>query len=97
MNPRQYFLIGIVRAYQWTLSPAKTFVFGPSGQCRFTPSCSEYALEAISTRGAARGGWLAVKRVCRCHPWGGCGDDPVPGKEFKMQNADCGTASARSR
>jgi putative membrane protein insertion efficiency factor len=72
------FFIFLVRLYRWTLSPAKTVLFGPLGQCRFTPSCSEYALEALQTHGPAAGSWLAVKRVCRCHPWGGCGHDPVP-------------------
>jgi putative membrane protein insertion efficiency factor len=72
------FFIFLVRLYRWTLSPAKTFLFGPLGQCRFTPSCSEYALEALQTHGPAAGSWLAVKRVCRCHPWGDCGHDPVP-------------------
>ena len=47
-------------------------------QCRFTPSCSAYAIEAVERYGAARGGWLAVKRLCRCHPFGGHGYDPVP-------------------
>jgi putative membrane protein insertion efficiency factor len=46
--------------------------------CRYTPSCSAYAIEALERYGAARGGWLALKRVCRCHPFGGHGYDPVP-------------------
>jgi putative membrane protein insertion efficiency factor len=62
----------LVRAYQVTLSP---FL---GGSCRFTPTCSAYAAEAIRTFGAARGLWLALKRVARCHPWGGFGHDPVP-------------------
>ena len=78
MNPVQHILIFAVRVYRWMLSPAKIFLFGPSGQCRFTPSCSEYALDAVRTRGALDGSWLAVKRICRCHPWGDCGHDPVP-------------------
>jgi hypothetical protein len=78
LNPVQLILILVVHFYRWTLSPAKTFLFGPLGQCRFTPSCSEYALEALQTHGPAAGSWLAVKRVCRCHPWGGSGHDPVP-------------------
>src|SRR3954470_13622194 len=78
MNPAQYTLICLVRLYRLTLSPAKTFLFGPLAQCRFTPSCSEYALEALRTHGAFAGSWLAVKRICRCHPWGECGHDPVP-------------------
>jgi uncharacterized protein len=74
-------LIFCVRLYQLTLSPAKTFIFGPTSGCRFEPSCSAYAVEALRTRGALAGGWLALKRVCRCHPWGACGHDPVPGEE----------------
>lgn len=62
----------LVRAYQVGLSPLL------GGQCRFTPSCSDYALEAIREFGAARGSWLALTRVARCHPWGGAGYDPVP-------------------
>jgi uncharacterized protein len=71
-------LILLVRLYRVTLSPAKTFLFGPAAECRFEPSCSQYALEALETHGAFAGGWLAAKRICRCHPWGGCGHDPVP-------------------
>jgi len=46
--------------------------------CRYVPSCSTYALEAVETHGALRGGWLAARRLSRCHPWGGHGFDPVP-------------------
>ena len=65
-------LIGPIRLYQWTLSP----LLGVN--CRYAPSCSEYAAEAIATHGAVRGLWLALRRVLRCHPWGGSGYDPVP-------------------
>src|SRR5581483_2998637 len=75
-----WMLILIVRLYRCTLSPAKTFVFGPRAECRFTPSCSAYAIGALKTHGPLGGSWLAVKRICRCHPWGGCGHDPVPPK-----------------
>ena len=58
--------------YQRCISPLTP----PS--CRFTPTCSEYAVEAIKKYGPLRGGWLALKRLARCHPWGGSGYDPVP-------------------
>jgi hypothetical protein len=61
-----------VRAYRLALSP----LVGRS--CRYAPTCSAYALEALATHGAARGAWLAARRVARCHPWGGSGFDPVP-------------------
>jgi uncharacterized protein len=77
-----------VRLYRWVLSPAKTFLFGPLGRCRFTPSCSEYALDALRQHGALAGSWLAVKRIGRCHPWGGCGHDPVPPAESKVQSLE---------
>lgn len=94
MNPIQHILIFAVRVYRWTLSPAKTFLFGPPGQCRFTPSCSKYALEAVRTHGALAGSWLAVKRVCRCHPWGDCGHDPVPGTTCEMRSVGCQAAES---
>lgn len=62
---------GLIRVYQIAASPF------PS-PCRFTPSCSSYALEAVGRYGAIRGGWLALRRIARCHPWGGSGADPVP-------------------
>lgn len=65
----------LLRAYQLTISP----LLGP--RCRFYPSCSNYALEALQVHGAAKGGWLAAKRVCRCHPFNDGGFDPVPPKE----------------
>lgn len=61
-----------VRAYRLLLSPWVGYA------CRFTPTCSAYALEAIDRHGACRGGWLALKRIARCHPWGESGHDPVP-------------------
>jgi putative membrane protein insertion efficiency factor len=65
-------LIGVIRVYQIGISP-----WMPA-TCRFTPTCSTYAIEAIGTHGAARGSWLTMKRVVRCHPWGSFGWDPVP-------------------
>ena len=89
-----FVLILLVRLYRWTLSPAKTFLCGPLAQCRFTPSCSAYGLEALQSHGAAAGSWLAIKRVCRCHPWGGCGHDPVPAK-LETRNSKLETVPAR--
>jgi putative membrane protein insertion efficiency factor len=85
MNPVQAILIFGVRAYQWTLSPALRFVFGPHSGCRYTPTCSDYALDAIRIHGALCGGWMAIKRIGRCHPWGRCGPDPVPARYLKSQ------------
>jgi len=62
----------LIRGYQLGLSP----LFGP--RCRFYPSCSHYAMEAIDTHGAIRGTWLAIKRIARCHPFNDGGFDPVP-------------------
>ncbi|MBQ9406000.1 MAG: membrane protein insertion efficiency factor YidD [Desulfovibrio sp.] len=61
-----------IRLYQWCISP----VLPPA--CRFYPTCSAYAVEAIMLHGILRGGWLTLKRLSRCHPWGGSGYDPVP-------------------
>ena len=65
-------LILLVRGYRLALSPW----FGR--QCRFTPSCSEFALEALERHGSLKGSWLAMRRIARCHPWHAGGFDPVP-------------------
>ena len=64
--------LNLIRLYQWTLSP----LLGP--KCRFHPSCSNYALEAIRRFGILHGGWLTLRRLGRCHPWHPGGMDPVP-------------------
>ena len=68
----KYLLIFLVRFYQVVVSPLKP----PS--CRYTPTCSQYALEALKKYGVFKGGWLAIKRISSCHPWGGSGYDHVP-------------------
>lgn len=68
-------LLSIIGFYRRVISP----VTPPS--CRFTPTCSAYAEEAVRRYGAGRGGWLALRRIARCHPFGGSGYDPVPGSE----------------
>ena len=75
----------LIRGYQLLLSPVLP------GACRFYPTCSGYAAEAVARWGALRGGWLAVKRIGRCHPWGGAGFDPVPTgySETSGGRADC--------
>ncbi len=66
------FLIGLIKLYQITLSP----FIGRS--CRYTPTCSNYGIEAIQKHGPLKGSWLTLKRVLSCNPWGGSGYDPVP-------------------
>jgi len=67
-----YPLILLIKIYQYVISP----LLGP--KCRFTPTCSHYAVQAFKKHGIFKGGWLAIKRIARCHPWGGSGIDPVP-------------------
>ncbi len=67
-----WLFVALIRFYQTAVSPHTP------AACRFTPTCSQYALEAIKKYGPFKGGWLAIKRICRCNPWGGSGYDPVP-------------------
>jgi len=76
----QWLSLLLLMGYKRLLSPALTLVFGPLGLgCRFTPTCSEYAMEAVRRHGVWRGWLLACRRLAQCHPWGGHGHDPVPG------------------
>ena len=68
-------LIGLVKLYRLAISPWLGM------NCRFQPTCSEYAIEALQKHGVFKGSWLAAKRIGRCHPWGGSGYDPVPGNQ----------------
>ncbi len=67
-----YPFIWVIKFYQHVISP----IIGP--KCRFTPTCSQYTINAINKYGLLKGGWLAIKRILKCHPFGGSGYDPVP-------------------
>ncbi len=67
----------LIRFYQGAISP-----FTPA-TCRYQPTCSSYSIEALQEHGLIKGGWLAIKRIGSCHPWGGSGYDPVPNKQNK--------------
>jgi len=81
-NPASALVRGLIVGYQYLLSPVLP------GTCRYWPSCSHYALEAVGRFGVLKGGWLALGRILRCHPWGGSGYDPVP--EPSAERDDCG-------
>ncbi len=85
-NPLFWLLIGLVRFYQLFISP----VIGP--RCRFYPSCSHYTIEAIKLHGVLKGGWLAIKRIARCHPKNPGGVDPVP----PCTHSSCATEDSKS-
>jgi putative membrane protein insertion efficiency factor len=70
-------LLALLYIYKYALSPVLHMI-APGGGCRFTPTCSAYAIEAVKRHGPVRGGWLALKRIAKCHPWGSHGHDPVP-------------------
>ena len=72
MGPLTYIAYLMVKAYQVVVSPLL------GANCRYNPTCSAYALEALKKFGIIKGGLLSIKRVAKCHPWGGSGDDPVP-------------------
>lgn len=70
----------VIRFYQKLLNPILKAISPQSG-CRFSPTCSHYFLQAVKIHGPYRGSWLGICRIFRCHPWGGCGEDPVPPKK----------------
>jgi len=82
---------GMIRAYQLLVAP----ILGPS--CRYYPSCSHYAAEAVARHGPWRGVLLAARRLSRCHPWGGCGYDPVPSEPAPYLSPQVGEGRVRGR
>lgn len=77
----KYILILPIKLYQWILSPLL------GSNCRYTPTCSHYSVEAIQEWGVFKGTWMAVKRIASCNPWGGFGDDPVPQNPKKKRKS----------
>ena len=75
-------LVWLVKFYRLAISPWL------GGNCRYQPTCSNYAIEALETHGVLRGSWLAARRMSRCHPWGGSGYDPVPPANTAEHEAD---------
>ncbi len=83
MSPLAHMLRWLVRGYQLLISPYL------GANCRYAPTCSAYAMEALANHGAIKGGWLAARRISRCHPWGGSGYDPVPGPAQSSDHNHC--------
>lgn len=81
MNPLVKITAAFIRLYQITLSPLKRLLLGPYAACRFHPTCSEYARQAVLKHGFFSGGWMGLKRLFRCHPYHPGGYDPVPSCE----------------
>lgn len=89
-DPIRYAIVGFLKAYRLLISP----LYGQV--CRYHPSCSAYALEAVQCHGSARGTWLAVRRLARCHPWAAGGYDPVPGHRSTSQSISPGVSRTSS-
>lgn len=88
MNPLhipKWVIKKLIILYQKLINPILHFIGGPYAGCRFTPTCSNYCLKAVERHGAIKGVFYGVCRICRCHPWGGSGEDPVPEKRSKKK------------
>ena len=81
-KPVTLVLQSLVRGYQLLISPILP------GSCRFYPTCSSYAMDALGHHGPLKGGWLALRRIARCHPWGGSQFDPVPGSDLAVRASE---------
>lgn len=79
----------LIRFYQRVLNPMLKVAAGPAMGCRYTPSCSNYYLQAVELHGPFRGSWYGICRIFRCHPWGGCGYDPVPSPGNAESESPC--------
>lgn len=86
LKPLTWIMIGLVKFYQYVISPLMP------ANCRYQPTCSAYALEALTSHGPIKGGWLTVKRLGRCQPFGGYGFDPVPAAAHNSHPC-CGLAA----
>jgi len=91
MSPLAHIAALPVRFYRLVFSPWVGF------NCRYQPTCSAYALEALEKHGAIKGSWLTLRRIGRCHPWGGDGYDPVPGTEGSSRSCGCHSASLNDK
>jgi len=85
-----------IRSYQLFLRPILHALGGPNSGCRFSPSCSHYFLEAVEKHGSLKGSYLGICRIFRCHPWGGCGYDPVPQPRQSASNQSAPAQSTSS-
>lgn len=94
-------VIFCIKGYQQWISPMKIFFGATGGTCRFVPTCSEYAVQAVQEHGVVRGTFLGFRRILRCQPWGGHGYDPVPSHlkgtaEHKHTTCSCGSETKHS-
>ncbi|MEM9016277.1 MAG: membrane protein insertion efficiency factor YidD [Verrucomicrobiota bacterium] len=90
-------LVFLARCYQVVISPPLHLLCGPFGGCRFTPTCSQYFIDAVTVNGALKGSWQGICRIFRCHPWGGQGYDPPPGwEEYVAKHPEAAYVGRRS-